>query len=75
MHFTKFVMLARDEGFNALTVISRSLEFPKSEHHIGFVVLFLSFTLQDRLGCEFGGIQVLEERFQVFKNVTLHCRH
>jgi hypothetical protein len=51
------------------------LEFAESEHHIGFVVLFLSLTLQDRLGCEFGRIQVLEERFQVFNNVTLFCGH
>jgi hypothetical protein len=68
-------MLHRDEGCNALTVVPRSLEFPESEHHKGFVVLFVSFTPQDSLGCEFGRIQVPEERFQVFSNVTLLCGH
>src|ERR1700719_4491713 len=68
-------MLDCGEGFHARTVIPRSLEFPESEHHIGLVVLFVSFALRDRFGCELGRIQILEERFQVFSNVTLLCGH
>jgi hypothetical protein len=53
-------MIDREEDLNASAVVLRSLEFPKSEHYMGFVVLFLSLTFEDRLGARLASSRFLK---------------